>query len=63
MTRKDYELIAVALKRALLTAGVRTGAAKGVVDCINKVGLALANENPRFDRDRFNQACGIGGGE
>ena len=59
MTRKDYERIASVI------ANVRREF-RGVEDGMNAsrdiaVFLAgrLANDNPRFDRGRFLQACGI----
>jgi hypothetical protein len=54
MTRKDYELIA----RVLLNSS----------DLMDEVSMAflidnfsqeLVDDNPRFDRNRFSQACGI----
>lgn len=61
MTRKDYELISNVI------ANVRKEF-RGVEDGINAsrdiaVFLAgrLANDNPRFDRDRFLKACGVAG--
>ena len=64
MTRKDYELIAKALKLARdnLTQGQDSTALVCVGICnVNaiRVADALANENPRFDRERFLEACGI----
>lgn len=59
MTRKDYELIARALKRAAAEAqaeghdldALRTGAIE--------LAYSLADDNPRFDRERFMKACGL----
>ena len=57
MTRKDYQLSAGALKDAL-----------GAVDHPQRVGAVLAaqelayrleGDNPRFDRKRFLEACGL----
>jgi hypothetical protein len=57
MTRKDYQLIATALKDAL-----------GAVDHPQRVGAVLAaqelayrlrDDNPRFDRKKFLEACGL----
>lgn len=57
MTRKDYQLIAGALKDAL-----------GAVDHPQRVGAVLAaqelayrlrNDNPRFETKRFLEACGL----
>jgi hypothetical protein len=58
MTRKDYELIARSIRvdRELLGDMGKAGA-----DTI-AVGLSyqLAAMNPRFDRARFLEACGVG---
>ncbi len=52
MTRKDYVIIAGALRRALLESG--PGAcADGVVLAAENVADVLAADNPRFDRDKF----------
>lgn len=55
MTKKDYELIAAALR------GARNGYAdnwdpnlfRACDDCARSVASALARDNPRFDRTRF----------
>ena len=58
MTRKDYELIARSIRvdRELLDIN-----GKGTADYI-AAGLAeqFAAMNPRFDRGRFLDACGVG---
>lgn len=46
MTRKDYELIA----DAIASCGLPRAARRTVTGAI---ALALAGDNPRFDRDRF----------
>lgn len=61
MSRKDYEAIAAAIKRASAlygpygfmdqTIGIKTAA--------ESIALALQADNPRFDRERFMQACGF----
>lgn len=58
MTRKDYELIARAIRRSadadrstLRLAAIETVAVLLAVD--------LAEGNPRFDRARFLAACGV----
>ena len=54
MTRKDYELIARVISNS-----------DGCFDEISKAFLIdnfaneLASENPRFDRNRFANACGM----
>ena len=61
MTKKDYELIADTFKQALslgVVAGnnIRTETVQGVVYMMSD---NLAKTNPKFDRVRFLQACGI----
>ena len=69
MTRKDFQLIADALAAAtpfIDTAAVGTGSgnptnawglAKGWAHSVNKVASALEESNPRYDRDKFVDAC------
>ena len=51
MTKKDFELIASALRRL--------GAGHAWKDTCLAMADALANTNPRFDRARFLAACGV----
>ena len=57
MTKKDYVLIAAALKSArdaeylIQSQGVDTAA--------RHICSVLADENPKFDRARFLAACGV----
>lgn len=55
MTRKDYVLIAEAIRRENDAPGYAEKN-RGVVYAI---AAALASENPRFDRARFLKACGL----
>ncbi len=59
MTKKDYELIAKAIRRAeaqnQLTVEDVLSAVRG------ELADALATTNPRFDRDCFIKACTTGG--
>ena len=57
MTRKDYILLADALKAAAysLNPPERTGALLAA----NEIAHCLAEDNPRFDRARFLKACGL----
>ena len=61
MTRKDYELIAKAIKTQVELS--RTFDEKGeelaVLNIARDLADALTRENPRFDRDRFMVACGL----
>ena len=66
MTRKDYILIAEAIKRShdgdvgnLPRDGVRTGA----FEAAHFIACALLRDNSRFDKARFMSACGFAGGE
>lgn len=58
MTRKDYVLIADVL--ASFKAGIALDDAKALNDYLTLVMMMageLSNDNPRFDRARFTQAC------
>ena len=63
MTRKDYQLIAEALRAALVRAAIVPRDA----DCYRQqhahdahaLADAFTRENPRFDRARFRTACGV----
>lgn len=63
MTRKDYELIAAALRMSRVgnLAGNENRALynNGVDNAATNVADALASDNPRFDRERFLSACGV----
>ena len=59
MTRKDYVLIAAALKSAHDGHNGRPQALRGVADAADRIAIALARDNPRFDRERFLKAAGV----
>jgi hypothetical protein len=64
MTRKDYELIAAALKASStpsipLSDEEFAGFNFGFRQTVHAVALSLAETNPRFDKSRFEAACGI----
>ena len=74
MTRKDYELIAVVLKRYtaaddanwthLESAGFEPSAKDRAMLqrtrlIVRDISAALANDNPRFNPDTFLKACGL----
>lgn len=59
MTKKDYELIAKALKRRKPESGLSSERWQWEHDVVSLT-LALEEDNPRFDRTRFQEACGIG---
>lgn len=55
MSRKDFELIAATLKLAF----DNTGTADDRYNVCVEMAAVLGSTNPRFDRDRFLQACGV----
>jgi hypothetical protein len=66
MTKKDYELIAGALRRSLRAPGETQGASTPEEDAVwntavevaaSFIGIEIARHNPRFDRERFMKAC------
>lgn len=66
MTRKDYELIANAIRavhpwsKPGFTVKLCADPVKETVDEIAlAMADALANDNPRFDRAKFLSACGL----
>ena len=63
MTRKDYILIAAALERSkpLPIANPKMDAVRRSVFemAARNIADALAQDNPRFDRERFLKACGV----
>ena len=63
MSRKDYKLIAAVFStnRPSIYSADETEKAtwKVLVRCMTET---LAGDNPRFDRDRFTQACGLDNG-
>lgn len=58
MTRKDYILIAEALKVSRLRAE-REDIALGNDYAAKAIADALGRDNPRFDRERFLKAAGV----
>ena len=61
MTRKDYILIAKALKQAEPTddENEQGTALSGWVKSVKYVAVTLGRENSRFNEDKFLEACGI----
>ena len=61
MTKKDYILLANAISQAktsLLYATVNAGETKRSIETIIEIlGNELKKDNPRFDYDKFSQAC------
>lgn len=52
MTKKDYILIAEAIKAACLDAVSRQSV-------VAELGVKLAEDSPRFNYDTFKRACGV----
>jgi hypothetical protein len=64
MTRKDYVLIAKALKQARdqipnTNSSINAGEFVANSTAARLVAYALADDNPRFDRQKFLTACGV----
>jgi len=66
MTRKDYVKVAAALYCQRGEVAWKYGGDSGlegalwIVDCIVRdVAEVFADDNPRFDHDRFYRACGL----
>lgn len=59
MTKKDYELIARALKRAHENVNGGQTVEDGAKLAAEYLADALAQDNPRFDRERFLTACEV----
>ena len=57
MTRKDYVLIADAMKRARPVILNNRGPLDMWESCVDELAQALARSNPRFDAQRFINAC------
>lgn len=59
MTKKHYELIASVFKEAFDPKGIaQTFTVRLLAD---EMAEALKLDNPKFDRERFLQACGVTG--
>lgn len=63
MTRKDYELIAQTIRDIRISTSVRGQDILSRIEIRDDIARlfaeSLANTNPRFDKARFLQACGI----
>jgi hypothetical protein len=63
MTRKDYELIAAAIRATVAHVAVDPGYCEGwqaaASSAAHRVADSMANDDPRFDRARFLKACGL----
>ena len=61
MTRKDYVMIAQALRTQfeLSHDNNEDDGLCAVINIANDLATALEADNPRFDRERFLEACGV----
>lgn len=63
MTKKDYELIARALKAARVSNTLddpnKALYNNGIDNAVALMARVLAQDNPRFNRERFLIACGV----
>lgn len=59
MTRKDYILIAAAIKQSADLWEAQSGPWYGVEHTAVNIGIALQADNPRFDPHVFIRACGL----
>ena len=61
MTRKDYILIAEAIKQTadMSRSFADAEALRGARLTANHIATALGRDNPRFDRERFLKACDV----
>lgn len=59
MTRKDYELIAAAVRESVTARGAPPDAYVAVAYLAHVLAASLRADNPRFDKARFLKACGV----
>ena len=59
MTRKDYKILADAVLRAYLWEAKKGAEQEGVKRAAHEIAIALYQENHRFNREKFMQACGM----
>jgi hypothetical protein len=63
MTRKDYILIAAALKSARVPSALgnenKAIYNNGIDNAVAFIAMALAKDNPRFDGQKFREAAGV----
>lgn len=59
MTKKDYELIASALKSTYDEEAGSYGEERGVVKAAKKIAEKIAEKNESFKKETFLQACGV----
>jgi hypothetical protein len=60
MSRKDYRLLASAIRSAIdVTHWIDPSPQAGVADAARKIADAIASDNGKFDQTRFLAACGV----
>lgn len=59
MTRKDYKIIADAILRAYLWEAKKGAEQEGVKRVAQELSMSLYQNNHRFNRLKFMQACGL----
>lgn len=61
MTKKDYVVIAAAIRRTgmAITVGKKPSAEYALKLAATDIAATMANDNPRFNRARFLKACGV----
>jgi len=59
MTRRDYELIASTVHSTKLSTGAIVGSYSVLRLLSERLADGLAQDNPRFDSERFMLACGF----
>ena len=59
MTKKDYELIASAIKQFKDWWNIDSKPSKTMRLFAEEISNALASKNPRFDKQKFLKACGV----
>ena len=57
MTRKDYETIADAMKRAYWQTGSKDKIS--YMTYVQNLAVEFLKDNPRFSKHRFYEACGV----
>jgi hypothetical protein len=62
MTRKDFELIATAIRKTRATVDADDWQRRGAIDAVSmELGRVLGSTNPNFDAERFERACNVEG--
>ena len=59
MTKKDYELIASVIKGCVVYDNGKMTGKEMLVELSYQLATFLKQDNPRFDRNKFIEACGF----